>query len=68
MSTYSEITEGFAIFAKYGDDGSNFEAGHDVIYAGPYDTSAVSAEDLAKLNALGWRKDTENGGGFCKFV
>ena len=50
--TYARLTEAVAIFARYpGDD--SIAAQHDELYAGP-DPTLVSAEDLARLDVLGW--------------
>lgn len=53
--------EAFTIFAKYSKDENGFDhvAGeHDEIFAGP-NPEIVSAEDKARLSALGWSADND---------
>lgn len=59
-STYAGWIEAFQIFAKYSDYDAiiDIAAEHDVIYTGPH-PDAVTAEDAAKLEALGWRMNEE---------
>lgn len=59
MSIYDKFIEGFFIFKKY-DHNHGISASHDIIYAGP-DPEAVSAEDLEKLETLGWNREDEEG-------
>lgn len=61
--------EAFLIMSKYGgsETGYGLTAEHDEMWAGPADTSVVSADDLARLQELGWTPDEEYGG-FHRFV
>lgn len=52
MTSAQKIIEGLLILSKYEDN--DIAAEHDIIYAGPNDTSKISPEDVAKLEELGW--------------
>jgi hypothetical protein len=52
--TYAEYAEAFTIFAKYEEGSFGTDAEHDVIFSGPH-YSHVSADDLRRLDELGWR-------------
>lgn len=61
MATINNVIKGLTILAKYtakGGDCYNISAEHDVIYAGP-DGEAVSAEDAAELEGIGWFLDKD---------
>lgn len=60
-----EFAEGLTIFARYEEGDDYLTPSHDVIHAGP-DPSVISAEDLARLEELGWNRD-DNRGCFYKF-
>ena len=62
-SRYVQVLDGLAILMKYGE---NICAEHDIIYAGG-EASAVSKEDAAELDALGWHIDESNDG-YARFV
>lgn len=68
-SNFLGYAEAFLIFAKYAGSvkWQNFSAEHDEVWSGPEDASVVSAEDLARLEELGWYVDEEYGG-FRAFV
>lgn len=55
LSRCKKVALGLLILAEYDGD---IAAGHDIIYAGPTDTTRVSAEDQVKLNDLGWHIDS----------
>ncbi len=66
--TWAEWAEAFAIFAKYAPACSKYNdvsAEHDEIWAGP-DADEVSAEDVERLNELGWYE--HEFGSFHRFV
>lgn len=60
MATMQAIRGGLEILAKYvKPDDHCIDAQHDIIYASPDSADAVSAEDKAALEALGWFWDTD---------
>lgn len=61
---YSKFIEALTIFQKY-DHWQNLSAEHDEVYAGP-SPEVVSAEDLARLEELGWHE--HDGSCFMRFV
>lgn len=64
MATIREITEGMKILAKYLPEGEEADVGgaeHDIFYVCPVGVVDVIPEDEAKLDELGWHKDTEAG-------
>jgi hypothetical protein len=64
---WTEWSESFTIFAKYSDGSNDHTAAeHDEVFSGP-DPDVVSREDVARLEALGWRADAKLGC-FCRFV
>jgi hypothetical protein len=67
---YRELAEALAIFDRYMPEGEygEFHAEHDQIWAGPNDYEAVSPEDIARLEELGWYPDEGNGSGFYAFT
>lgn len=65
--TYAGYIEAFQIFAKYApDDTYVLQPAHDVVYSGP-DPSLVSADDLKRLEELGWSPENDTGC-FYKFT
>lgn len=52
MKSWVKLSEAFAIFAKYTEEGE-MEVSLDALYAGP-DPRKVSGEDLTRLAELGW--------------
>ena len=58
------IIEGLSILAKYYPD-DEFAAAHDQIWYAPYEPGKISADDLAKLEELGWREDSDSWGHRC---
>lgn len=65
MNPYENFIAALTIFNKY-EHSKFLSAEHDEIFAGP-PFAAVSAEDLAELERLGWRQD-DYGESFSKFV
>jgi hypothetical protein len=64
---FLEYAEAFLIFAKYpAVHYQTINAEHDEIWSGPTDTSAISTEDIERLNHLGWHESDV--GGFHRFV
>lgn len=59
--------ESFQIFKKYGDNQGLAHADHDEVFAGPADTSVISAEDKQRLEELGW-SESQYGEGYQAFV
>lgn len=57
---WCDWAEAFTIFAKYSDGADHVAAEHDEVFAGP-DPDVVSSEDVARLEALGWRADAKLG-------
>jgi hypothetical protein len=65
---WMEMSEAFAIFAKYSDGKYGYVyAEHDRIDAGP-DPKVVSPEDKARLEELDWHVDDIDGNMFYRFV
>jgi hypothetical protein len=50
------VIAGLQILAKYSD---SVDAQHDVIYAGPGDSSVISREDAAELERIGWHYESD---------
>lgn len=58
MATINRIIAGLQIFAKYGGgDRYSVQAEHDVIYSGPEEGMAMTEEDKAALDKIGWHFD-----------
>lgn len=64
MASIRELTEGMKILAKYLPQGEDTHVGgaeHDIFYVCPSSAVKVSTEDEAKLDELGWHKDSQAG-------
>ena len=59
MARARKVIEGLQILQRneHVEDSINFQAEHDIIYAGPPTNKGFSDEDLAKLEELGWHWD-----------
>jgi hypothetical protein len=67
MITYDGMIESLTIFRKYvtsGEEAFPMNPMHDQLYAGP-EPELVSAEDIARLQELGWFVEEES---FCIFT
>ena len=67
MITYDGMIESMKIFKKYASSGSEefpMNPMHDQLYAGP-DPEKVSAEDISRLEELGWFVEEDS---FCIFT
>lgn len=58
MNNFKDLSEAFAIFAKYDEGKYKTDAQHDEIFAGP-DPKEVSKEDKLRLKELGWNEEDE---------
>ena len=71
MATMQDIADGFAVLSKYEKEGMQAHIGgasHDIIFGSTaFTPEGMSAEDVAKLDELGWHWSDEYDC-WCHFV
>jgi hypothetical protein len=57
MATINNVLNGLKVFAKYGGEEHLVCAEHDILYAGPPNSSKLTSEDEKALTDAGWHFD-----------